>query len=68
MTLLTRSGISREKIAGIGIGMPGFTNTKLGINYSYLLPPNGESLYKYLERELELPVNIDNDSSLVALV
>jgi predicted NBD/HSP70 family sugar kinase len=65
--IIERSGINREKIAGIGIGMPGFTNTKLGINYSYLVPPGGESLYKYLERELEIPVNIDNDSSLVAL-
>jgi len=65
--VIGRSGVSREKIAGIGIGMPGFTNTKLGVNYSYLVPPNGESLQRYLERKLEIPVNIDNDSSLVAL-
>lgn len=65
--VIARSGISREKIAGIGIGMPGFTNTKMGVNYSYLVPANGESLFKYLQRELEIPVNIDNDSSLVAL-
>ncbi|MEP6725281.1 MAG: ROK family protein [Bacteroidota bacterium] len=65
--VIERSGVSRCSIAGIGIGMPGFTNTKLGVNYSYLLPPGGESIYKYLERELELPVYLDNDSSLVAL-
>jgi predicted NBD/HSP70 family sugar kinase len=65
--VIERSGVSRESIAGIGIGIPGFTNTKLGVNYSYLAPPNGESLYKYLERELDMPVYIDNDSSLVAL-
>jgi len=65
--VIERSGISKRNIAGVGIGMPGFTNTKLGINYSYLLPPNGESIYKYLERELELHVYLDNDSSLVAL-
>jgi len=65
--LIVRSGVKRENVAGMGIGMPGFTNTKLGVNYSYLLPPNGESLYKYLERELKVPVFIDNDSSLVAL-
>ncbi|MEP6748971.1 MAG: ROK family protein [Bacteroidota bacterium] len=65
--IIERSGICREKIAGIGIGMPGFTNTKLGVNYSYLIPENNESLHKYLERALEMPVNIDNDSSLVAL-
>jgi len=65
--VIERSGISRNNIAGVGIGMPGFTNTKLGVNYSYLLPPNGESIYKYLERQVELPVYLDNDSSLVAL-
>ncbi len=65
--VIERSGVNRNSIAGVGIGMPGFTNTKLGINYSYLLPPNGESIYKYLERQLELPVYLDNDSSLVAL-
>ncbi|MFT3935517.1 MAG: ROK family protein [Chitinophagaceae bacterium] len=65
--VIERSGINRESIAGVGIGMPGFTNTKLGVNYSYLLPANGESLYKYLERELGLSVYLDNDSSLVAL-
>ena len=65
--VIERSGVSKRNIAGVGIGMPGFTNTKLGINYSYLLPPNGESIYKYLERELELHVYLDNDSSLVAL-
>ena len=65
--IIDRSGIGRGKIAGIGIGMPGFTNTKLGVNYSYLVPPDGESLYRFLERELEIPVYIDNDSSLIAL-
>jgi len=65
--LIERSGVNRKKIAGIGIGMPGFTNTRLGINYSYLLPPGDESLYTYMQRELGIPVNIDNDSSLIAL-
>ena len=65
--VIERSGVDKASIAGMGIGMPGFTNTKLGVNYSYLVPPDGESLYKYLERALELPVSIDNDSSLVAL-
>ena len=65
--IIDRSGVERSSIAGIGIGMPGFTNTKLGVNYSYLLPANGESLNKYLWRLLDLPVYIDNDSSLVAL-
>jgi predicted NBD/HSP70 family sugar kinase len=65
--VVARSGISKEFIAGVGIGMPGFMNTRLGINYSFLQPPDGERIYQYLERVLNLPVFIDNDSSLVAL-
>ena len=64
---IKRSGIDRKKIIGMGIGIPGFTNTKLGINYSYLLPPGDESLLNYLERQLHIHVSIDNDSSLIAL-
>jgi predicted NBD/HSP70 family sugar kinase len=65
--VIQRSGISREKILGAGIGIPGFTNTRLGINYSYLKPPGEESICEYLERVLGIPVNIDNDASLIAL-
>lgn len=66
-TVIERSGVDRYRIAGIGIGMPGFINTKLGINYSFLQPAGGEAIHHYLRRELDLPVYIDNDSSLVAL-
>lgn len=65
--VIERSGVDRSRIAGVGIGMPGFINTKLGINYSFLQPAGGESINHYLRRELDLPVYIDNDSSLVAL-
>jgi len=63
---IKRSGISPKNIAGIGIGMPGFVNPEKGINYSYLQPPTG-SITSYLESALNLPVFIDNDSSLIAL-
>jgi predicted NBD/HSP70 family sugar kinase len=65
--VIARSGISRDRIAGMGIGIPGFTNTRLGVNYSYLVPEGGESLHKFLVRKLGIPVSIDNDSSLIAL-
>jgi predicted NBD/HSP70 family sugar kinase len=65
--VIDRSGVDRKKIIGAGMGMPGFTNTKLGVNYSYLVPPDDESICNYLERVLGIPVSIDNDSSLVAL-
>ncbi len=64
---ITMAGIDRCKIMGVGIGMPGFVNSKLGINYSYLKSPGVVSLRDYLEKALELPVHLDNDSSIIAL-
>ena len=64
---IERSGIDSSKIIGVGIGMPGFVNTTLGINYSYLSTNSKESLSDYLERSLQMPVYIDNDSSMIAL-
>lgn len=58
--------VSKDKIAGIGIGMPGFVNVIEGINYTYL-DAGGQSLTQYLFDETGLPVYIDNDSSLIAL-
>lgn len=59
------SGIAKENIAGIGIGMPGFINIKEGINYTYL--DAGGNLCDYIGEATGLPVFIDNDSSLIAL-
>ena len=64
---IDKSGINRKKILGAGVGIPGFTNTRLGINYSYLRPPGDQSICEYLERALLIPVHIDNDASLIAL-
>ncbi len=63
---LDENNIARDKIIGVGIGMPGFVDSEKGINYSFLESPVG-SLTDYLENQLELPVYIDNDSSLIAL-
>ncbi|HEK21237.1 MULTISPECIES: ROK family protein [unclassified Mucilaginibacter] len=60
------TGIPKEKIAGIGIGMPGFINVVEGINYTYL-DAGGESLTRYIERATGITTYIDNDSSLIAL-
>lgn len=60
------SGLPKEKIAGIGIGMPGFVDFKKGINYSFLKAP-GTSITEYIADKVGLPVFIDNDSSLIAL-
>jgi len=64
-TYITNAPVPKSKIAGIGIGMPGFVNVTEGINYSYM--DAGGSLTKYLTKQTGLPVYIDNDSSLIAL-
>lgn len=63
---IQKSGIEKKKIIGMGLGMPGFVNTREGVNYSYL-PSDGLSLQEYLAKNIGVPVWIDNDSSLVAL-
>lgn len=60
------TGISRDKFAGIGIGMPGFINVNEGINYTHL-DAGGQSLTQLLTTETGIPTYIDNDSSLIAL-
>jgi glucokinase-like ROK family protein len=62
---LAKSPVPKSKIAGIGIGMPGFVNVNEGINYTYL--DAGGSLTQYLTKKTGLPAYIDNDSSLIAL-
>nr|WP_294906590.1 ROK family protein [uncultured Lacibacter sp.] len=61
------SGISKEKIAGIGIGMPGFVDVTKGINHSFLKTKPNSSIVSTVEAAVGVPVFIDNDSSLIAL-
>jgi glucokinase-like ROK family protein len=63
---LRNAGIAKEKIAGIGIGMPGFIDPLKGINYTYL-DAGDKTLTQYISDETGLPTYIDNDSSLIAL-
>jgi predicted NBD/HSP70 family sugar kinase len=62
---IIQSGIPKSKIAGIGIGMPGFVDVIKGVNHSFL--KTSGSLVTYIESQIGLPVLIDNDSSLIAL-
>lgn len=64
--VITRSGISKNSIAGVGIGMPGFIDSVKGMNYTFLEPEQG-TLTQYISSKLKLPVYIDNDSRLIAL-
>lgn len=60
------TGISKNKILGIGIGMPGFIEAKKGLNHTFL-SNGGKSITEYISNKSGLPVFIDNDSSLIAL-
>ncbi len=64
---IVSSGLPHGDIIGMGLGMPGFVNIKKGINHSYLHTLTGESLREYFERVFDMPVYIDNDSSVIAL-
>jgi len=63
---INQSGIKKEKIIGIGIGMPGFIDSGKGLNYSFL-ETGGKSITQLISESIGLPVYIDNDSSLIAL-
>lgn len=62
---ILNSGVDRSRILGIGIGMPGFVDSRSGRNHSF--PLTDGSITAFLEERLDLPVYIDNDSSLIAL-
>lgn len=64
--IILSSNISKDKILGIGIGMPGLVNASKGINYSFL-HSTGKSITQQIADAVGLPVFIDNDSSLIAL-
>jgi len=64
---IKQSGVDSSRMAGIGIGMPGFVNPSEGVNYTHLGGQTGENIVRYISSRLQLPVFIDNDSSLIAL-
>lgn len=64
---LDNAAIDKNKIIGIGIGMPGIVDVQKGINYTFLEPPKGISLTQYMTEQIGIPVFIENDSGLIAL-
>ncbi len=65
-TFISNSNIPVSKIAGIGIGMPGFVDVAKGVNHTFL-PTYGGSIVSTIQEALQIPTLIDNDSSLVGL-
>lgn len=60
------SNLSKNRIAGIGIGMPGFVDPHLGINYTFL-STKGESITHFVSEKTGIPCFIENDSGIVGL-
>jgi len=60
------SGIASTHIAGIGIGMPGFVDSREGINYTFLNTPE-KGIARYLTEHTGIQTFIENDSRLIAL-
>ncbi|GAB3415718.1 ROK family protein [Niabella aquatica] len=65
-TFIRNTGLPESRIAGIGIGMPGFVDSAKGINHTFLPCPDG-SIVSNIQHALQIPALIDNDSSLVGL-
>jgi len=64
--VIKHARIPKSKIAGIGIGMPGFVDVTKGVNYTFF-QTSGKSITETIADKTGLPVYIDNDSSLIAL-
>ncbi len=64
--VIQTSGVEKNKILGIGIGMPGFVDAEKGVNYTFLTASDG-TISKHITDKIGIPAFIDNDSSLVAL-
>ena len=67
--LLMRNGIGHGEVRGVGIGMPSFIYYDRGYIYmtSALVNVKEFAMRDYLNRRLDIPVVIDNDSNAAAL-
>ncbi|TSD66772.1 ROK family protein [Inquilinus sp. KBS0705] len=65
-TCLANPIVNADDFLAVEVTMPGFVDTKLGTNNSFLPPPQG-TLVEYLTAETGLPIFIDNDSTAIAL-
>lgn len=68
-TLITRNSLRREDIQGVGICMPSFILYDDGyvLMTSAMVNIRDFAMREYLEKRLELPVILDNDSNVAAL-
>ncbi|WP_312186730.1 ROK family transcriptional regulator [Sphingobacterium sp.] len=65
--ILSSSSINIERLIGIGVSIPGFVNSELGVNESY---PVNHPLYKIksdIEQKYRIATVIENDSRCIAI-
>jgi predicted NBD/HSP70 family sugar kinase len=61
---VSASGVHKNRIAGIGMAMPGFIDPDNGINYSIAGSP---AIVSIISKMIGIKVYIDNDSSVIGL-
>lgn len=66
--VITKSGLDREKIIGIGMGVPGWVNPKLGIS---IISPNwgwsNVNLGNLIQKVVPIPVHIENGAKAMGI-
>ena len=68
LRVCTKAGLSPKDLSAVGIGVPGFVNSALGIaHWSPILTQREAPLQVALSARLGLPVFVDNDANLVTL-
>lgn len=67
-TLLDKSQMDINKIEAVGIGCPGTVDNKNGIiSYSNNIPMKNVPMRKFMEKQLNISVNLENDANAAAL-
>jgi len=64
--LIAESGISKEKLIGVGIDMPGLVDSENGRNFTFFTQKNG-TLAQLLTKKFDIPVYIESDAKARAL-
>ncbi|MFQ9350877.1 MULTISPECIES: ROK family transcriptional regulator [Hungatella] len=66
--LISESGVDPEKILGVGMGLPGFVESKVGIlRESFKTGWNNKNIARDLSRRLDIPVLIENNARARAI-
>lgn len=66
--VLSRAGVGRDALCGIGIGIPGFIDHAAGlVHWSPILREKGVPMGRILGDHFSVPVYLDNDVNLLAM-